>query len=140
AIISGVVLDFWLFVLGGGALYESLVIRIIAFILGELSVSMAIAFFFKTALPLQSYEVFVKEIADFFNIKITKVKMFYDIFSLIISLALAFLLKSGLRGIGIGTVILTFINAPLINMFGKLFDKIFVFDMAFPKLEKFLSK
>ncbi len=140
AIISGMVLDFWLFVLGGGELYGTIGVRILAFILGELSVSMAIAFFFRTAMPLQSYEVFVKEIASFFNIEISKVKMGFDISFLILSVGLAVFLNRSFQGIGIGTVILTVINAPLINMFGKLFDKIFVFDMAFPKLEKILAK
>lgn len=136
AFLSGLAIDGWLFLLGGGAVFESMLIRIISFIVGSFTTALAVAFYFKTDMPLQIYELFVKEVAIISNQEISKIKRIYDISSLTLALILAILLNKSMQGIGIGTIVVTIINAPLINMFGKALDKIFVFDTAFPKLSK----
>lgn len=133
AIISGFTLDFWLFLLGGNGMYEAMPSRIIAFILGAAITSLAIAFFFRTNMPVQGYELLVSEIADKYKLNVDKVKMANDICYLVLSVALALILNRSLQGIGVGTVIITFINAPLIAFFGKILDKIFIFDSLFKK-------
>lgn len=127
AILSGFALDFWLFLLGGNGTYELLSSRIIAFIIGECLSSLAIAFFFRTTLPVQGYELLVSEIAEKFHFNVDKVKMVNDICYFVISILLALFLNHSLQGIGIGTVIITLVNAPIIAFFGKILDKLFSF-------------
>ena len=124
AVLLGLMIDTWLFVLGGNGVYESFVVRIIAFIAGTLITSLSIAFYFRTTLPLQVYELTVTEISDKYGFETSKVKWVNDIIFLAIALLLALLLTHSLAGIGLGTVIVTFVNAPLIGLFGKLLDKV----------------
>lgn len=131
AILSGFALDFWFFLLGGNGMYQALNLRIIAFIAGECTIALSIAFFFRTKMPVQGYELLVSEIADKYRLNIDKVKLVNDIVYLSASVILALLLNHSFRGIGIGTIIITFVNAPLIAAFGKVLDKIFIFDSFF---------
>ena len=124
AVISGFVIDFWLMILGGNGMYESLAIRIIAFIFGSLIISIAIAFVFRTTLPPQVYELLVSEISERYNIDKSKTKWINDILMLVITVVLSRVLTHSWTGVGIGTIIVTVVNAPLINFFGKIIDKI----------------
>lgn len=132
AVISGYMIDFWLFCLGGGAAYDMLFTRIIAFVCGSIIIAFAVALFFRTSLPLQVCELVPSEIARTFRLDIGRIKLCYDILMLTISVILTFILKR-YNGIGIGTIIVTFINAPLISVFGKVLDRYFVFDARFPR-------
>ena len=53
---------------------------------------------------------------------------------LAISVTLALALTGGRNAIGIGTIVITIVNAPLISLFGKIMDRFFEFDSRFPKL------
>ncbi|MCH5273810.1 MAG: hypothetical protein J1E35_09065 [Lachnospiraceae bacterium] len=133
AVLFGLMLDGWFFVFGGNGAYEELAVRILAFVAGELITGVAIAFFFRTRLPLQIYELVVTELSDRYGWKNTTVKQIYDIVSLFLSVALAFFVNHSMAGIGVGTVIVAAVNAPLIALFGKLLDKVFVFNSLFKK-------
>ncbi len=139
AVILGIVIDGWLFVFGGNSVYDALWLRIICFVFGELFTAISIAFLFRTSLPLQMYEVFVLEIASKFNIKKDAVKLWFDAGMLVLSVLLALILNGNLAGVGIGTIIITVVNAPLIKLFGKLLDRMFIFDLFFPSLGKLLK-
>lgn len=136
AIVSGVVLDGWFLLMHGNAPFESMAIRIIAFIFGEISLTIAIAFFFRTTLPVQIYELIVNEISEKKNLEKNKVKQLYDVFMLVLSLALALVLNKNFQGLGIGTIIITIINAPLIKIFGDILDRVFSFESLFKRLRK----
>ena len=58
---------------------------------------------------------------------------------LLLSAVLAFTLTGGFHGFGPGTILITFINAPLIAFFGKLIDRRFTFEPLFPKLSEILK-
>lgn len=139
AIILGLMVDGWLWILGGNNIYESYLLRVVAFSSGELFTALAIAFIFRTSLPLQMYEVFVVEFSEKFNIGKTRVKLWFDVSMLILSVILALTLNHNLNGVGIGTIIITVVNAPLIDYFGKLLDRVFIFDLRFPGLGKFFD-
>ena len=134
AILSGLAIDMWFLVLGGNGAYESMTVRVVVFALGVILTAIAIAFIFRTTLPVQIYELAVCEIADRYKLKIDRVKLVNDIVMLAISVTLALVLTGGWNGIGIGTIVITFVNAPLISLFGKILDRIFEFDSRFPKL------
>lgn len=136
AVIYGKVLDLMLLLLGGGEAYTAMPARIAAFVAGGVITSMAIAFFFRTYLPLQIYELFVTESAAVFKKPNEKVKYIFDGACLVISVTLTLVLFKGFEGIGIGTIILTIANAPIIALCGKLLDKCIDFAPLSPKLEK----
>lgn len=128
AVLFGLVLDGWFLIFGGNGAYDDMAVRILVFIASELLTALAIAFFFRTKLPLQIYELVVTELAARYGWKNAVVKQVYDAASLLLSLVLAFFVNHSMAGIGIGTILITIVNAPLIGLFGKLLDKVFVFD------------
>ena len=138
ALIFGAAIDGWLFIFGGVAVYTSFALRILCFAIGEIIVSFAVAFYFRTSLPLEVCDYLVIEISRKYKYNVDKVKLVNDIVMLSVSLALAFLLNRSFEGIGIGTVIITLINAPLISMAGKILDRYFSFEPRF-KFLKFIT-
>lgn len=133
AVIFGLAVDGFLWLLGGGAPFDIMWVRIVAFVLGETITAVAIACNFRTSLPLPVYELVVSEISKRYNVGINKVKQANDIIMLAVSLILAFALNRSFDGIGVGTVVITLVNAPLIAAFGKLLDKLCDFAPRFPK-------
>lgn len=133
AVLFGLAVDGFLWLLGGPEAYETTAARIVAFILGEGITTVAIAFNFRTSMPLQVYELVVTEISKRYCLNINKVKQANDIIMLAVSLILAFALNRSFDGIGVGTIIITIVNAPLIAAFGKLLDKFCDFSPRFPK-------
>ena len=140
AVISGLCIDFWFLLLGGNGAYSSLWMRIAAFVFGAGFTSLSIAFVFRTSLPIAIYELLVREISHRFRRDINRVKMANDIVMLLLSAGLAFALTGGFHGFGPGTILITFINAPLIAFFGKLIDRCFDFSPRFPRLTRMLSE
>lgn len=138
-ILFGLAVDAWFLLLGGNGVCSSMLWRIVLFALGEGITTLAIAFFFRTKLPLEIYELIVIEVADRFAFPTPKVKLAYDVAMLVTAVVLSLLLHQGLVGIGIGTVVITAVNAVLIGLFGKLLDKCFTFEPRFPKLVSLLS-
>lgn len=152
AIIYGYVLDFWLFVLSP-APFTAVYIRWIMFFVGDVITATGVAFFFRTYMPLQIYELFVAEVADKYRFPINKTKFFYDLGSFVLSVILVFTLfgdakafdwsnifATSYHSIGLGTVITSFINAPIISFTGKLMDKVFNYQPIFGKFSEFLAK
>ena len=113
--------------------------RIAAFVFGAAFTSLAIAFVFRTSLPIAIYELLVREIADRFRLNINRVKLANDVVMLLLSAMLALALTGGFHGFGPGTILITFINAPLIAFFGKWIDRWFSFEPRYPKLTEMLS-
>ena len=124
AVICGLEIDACLFVLGGNGVYSSLTARITSFACGTIICAFGVACYFRTNLPLQVYELTVTEIAKNFNIPNSKVKLGFDISMLAICILMTLILNHSFAGIGIGTFIITAVNAPLISIFGKLLDKV----------------
>ncbi|MBQ6614148.1 MAG: hypothetical protein IIX18_02390 [Clostridia bacterium] len=139
AIIFGLAVDGFLLILGGGGAYETITARIIAFVLSEIITAFAIACYFRTDMPLPVYELVVSEISKCYKIEINKVKQTNDIIMLVLSVMFALLLNRSFAGIGVGTIIITLINASLIAFIGKLLDKYFDFSPRFPKLIELLK-
>ena len=104
--------------------------------------SYIIAFFLKTYLPQEVYEVFVKDIVDKYHFNVTKVKWVFDssMFIGAILLMLVLFRRCDFTMIGIGTVLATLVNAPLIGMWTKVLDKIFEFNPAAEKFSKWFDK
>ena len=124
AVVTGFVIDGWLAILGGSGQYTALITRIFAFTFGTVICSFGVSCFFRTTLPLQVYELFVTEFSDKYGKQKEKVKFVFDIILLFVAIAMALLLNHDFKGIGIGTFIITFANAPIIALCGKMLDRL----------------
>lgn len=152
AVIYGYVLDMWLLIFGTSP-FPTLALRWIMLIVGDVCTAIGVACFFRTYLPLQVHELFVAELSDRYKLKINKVKYAFDAAFLALSLILAFSLfgdakafdwkyiySTSFHSLGLGTIITTIINAPIIAAAGKLMDKFFDSEPLFPKLQKFIGR
>jgi uncharacterized membrane protein YczE len=140
SVIFGMLIDAWILILGGGGAYSEVWMRIVAFVLGELAIALSIALYFRTYLPIQIAETLVTEISRVFNLKMDRVKLINDIGYLVLAVTLSLLLTENFKGVGIGTIIITIVNAPLIKLFGRLLDKTMSFEPIFPKVNAWIDK
>lgn len=151
AIIYGYVLDLWLFIFKD-VTFDTLWLQWIMLIVGDAITALGVACFFRTYLPLQVYELCVAEIADRYKFKINLAKWGFDLGCLALSIILAVSLfdvksfdwstiyKASYHQLGLGTIVTTIINAPIIAIWGILLDKIFTYEAFFPKMEKLLKR
>lgn len=151
AVVYGYVLDLFLWLLGGVSL-DSVAMRWVMLIVGDIVTAFGVACFFRTYMPLQVYELFVSENSKCFHIDISRVKLFFDLSLLFVSLVMALTLfgdvsefdfstigYTSLHSIGLGTLVTTVINSPIIALMGRLIDKIFDTTPAFPRLKSSLE-
>ncbi len=140
AVIYGLVLDgsIWLLSL---ITYDTLFLRIPMFLSGMLICSASVALLFKTYISPEAYEVFVKEIAERLNIKISKVKTVYDCSSCVFAIILSFIFfgLGNFEGIGWGTVICALLNGFLIGKMTAIYNRFFEFKDRFA-LRDFFEK
>jgi len=141
AVIYGVTLDLWRMLFGTN-IAEELYLRIILMLLGALLTGFSIAMMLRSYMPQQAYDFAVKEISVVKKVNMNKVKWIYDICSLFVALALMLILFHGfdLSLIGIGTLVLAVINAPMITLFGKILDKFVDFSPLFPRFASRIFK
>lgn len=141
AMVYGLILDMWRLVFGA-EVYGTIGLRIAAFAGGSLIITLAIAMILRTYMPQQSFELIVKETSEKFNIKLSKVKWTVDISVFFLAIVMMLVLFGEFRPelIGIGTLIITFINTPLIIMWGKVLDSFFEFSPGLPKFKEFFEK
>ena len=152
AVIYGYVLDFFMWLLGGVEL-NAVWMRWVMLFVGDVVTAFGVACFFRTYMPLQVYELFVAELADRFHIPIIKVKRVFDITLLVLSALLAVVLfwdvaafdwttigYASFHSIGLGTIVTTIINSPLIALMGKVADRFFGTKPAFPRMEQILKR
>ncbi len=152
AVIYGYTLNFFLWTLDGVS-FNTVALRYVMLIVGDIVTATGVACFFRTYMPLQVYELFVAELSFSFKFNINKTKSRFDIALLIISLVLAFTLfgdvtkfdwssitYKSFHSIGIGTIITTLINSPIIAIMGKLIDKILGREPMYPRLKQVLSR
>ena len=118
------------------AFENSLTIRILLFVVADLLIGISLAFAFKSYLYPQTTDFFTKCITFKFNYNISKFKMAFDSVFLIISILLSLIAFHDFTGIGIGTVVITLFNGPLIGLFTRVLNKFFVFKPTFKKFSR----
>lgn len=152
AILYGYVLNFFLWLLGGVS-FDAVWLRWAMLLVGDVIVGFGVACFFHTYLPLQVHELFVAELADRFRLNLNKTKSIFDISLLVISVTLALVLfgdattfdwstigYTSFHSLGLGTLVTTAINSPIIALMGKLIDRLFEATPKFPKVEALLKR
>ena len=151
AILYGYSLDLFLFLLRDVQL-NYVWLRWVMLLVGDVIIAFGVACFFRTYMPLQVYELFVSELSKRFSFKLEKVKMAFDFSLLAISMLLAFVFffgkdtlsleaftYSSFHNIGLGTLVTTAINSPLISFALKIVDRIFDPAPRFKRLESLLK-
>ncbi len=152
AVIYGYTLDLFLWLFRSVS-FNTVAVRWVMLIVGDIITAFGVACFFRTYMPLQVYELFVAELSDRFKININKVKSIFDKTLLVISVLLALSLfgdilsfdwktigYNSFHSIGLGTLVTTVINAPIITLMGRMIDKIFDPSPKFTKLENILRR
>ena len=134
AIIYGVTLDLWRYVFGTETV-DALYLKIILMVTGALLTEIAIALILRSYLPQQAYDFSVKEISVVKKYDMNKVKWIYDVSSLAVAIVLMLILfgRFDFSLIGPGTLVLAAVNAPMIGLFGKIFDRLVDFSPLFPR-------
>lgn len=108
---------------------NTLVLRMVWFVLGTVLCSFAVSLFFHTYLAPEAYELIVKELAVKTNKNINKIKTAYDCFSVVLGVVLSFsFFGFGVfEGVKLGTVFCAIINGFLISRFSALLERFFEF-------------
>ena len=152
AIIYGYTLDLFLLIFEPVS-FNSVWLRWVMLIIGDIITGFGVACFFKTYMPLQVYELFVAELCNRFDLSINKTKCIFDISLLVLSATLALTLfgdaatfdwstiyYSSFHSIGLGTLVTTVINSPIIALCGRFIDRIFDASPRFPRVESFIKR
>ena len=152
AVIYGYTLNLFLWLLSGVS-FDAVWLRWVMLIVGDLITGFGVACFFRTYMPLQVYELFVAELANRFNFKIGRVKTVFDYTLLALSLIMALtvfgdvtefhwstIYYASFHSIGLGTLVTTLINSPIITLMGKLLDALFAPTPLFHGLKKALGR
>ena len=152
AVVYGYVLDLFLWLLQDVTVH-AIALRWLMLLTGDVCVAFGVACCFRTYMPLQVYELFVAELSARFGWSIGKVKSGFDAGLLLLSLILAFSLfgdvttfdwstitHTSFHSIGLGTLVTTLINSPLISLMGRLIDRCFEPTPLFPCWQVFLKR
>lgn len=151
AIVYGYILNAFLWMLSYLPI-TSIWQRWITLIIGDAITAFGVACFFHTYMPLQVYELFVAQISKKFNLNINKCKWIFDISLLFISIALSIILfndfstfnwskitYSSFHSIGLGTIVTTIINSPIIGIMSKIIERFFDNSARFKSFKAFLK-
>ena len=133
AVLYGILLDTAMYLLS--ALPENtILLRILWYLLGTVFCAFAVSLFFHTYLAPEAYELVVKELAGKFRYDINKVKTAFDCFSVILGIILSFsFFGFGVfEGVKLGTVLCALVNGFLISRFTKLLEGKFEFKNRLP--------
>lgn len=136
ALLYGTVLDGAMLLVGG---MESLWLRVVSYIAGELLCAVSISLMFHAYLPPAVYELFVREVSRRKGADLYRFKTGYDIASCAVAAAMSLLCFGTIRGIGIGTLACTLLNGLLIRFFSNFWEKHWQFRDALP-LQNILAK
>ena len=152
AVIYGYTLDLFLLILGDFTI-EAVWLRWVMLIVGDTITALGVACFFRTYMPLQVYELFVAEVADRFSFPIARVKLGFDLSLLVVSAVLALTLfgdiadfdlgtvgYASFHSLGLGTIVTTLINSPIIALLGKALDKLFDPAPMIPRMADLLKR
>ena len=115
-------------------------LRIVLFGCGMLLTSFSVALSFKTYLYPQVYDFFVKDIGGKFGNKRFLFKVGFDLTFLAVALVMSFAFFGEIRGIGVGTIIMAFLNGFIIGFFDRFFDKTLHVSPLFGKIEKIFAE
>lgn len=124
AILYGAMLDVFLALIAVVPA-DSMAVRVLFYVIGLLFCTAGVSLMFHTYISPEVYELFVKELTDRYQLRITVVKTVYDCTCCLIAilLSLAFFGWGRLEGVRVGTVVCALVNGWLISRFTVFFEK-----------------
>ena len=133
AVLYGFLLDGWM-ALTAALPADGFALRCLWYVLGILLGAASIAFFFKTYIAPEVYELLVKEIAQKLQRPTHRVKTVYDCVSCAVAVLMSFAFFGLWRfeGVKLGTVICALVNGFLIGRCTALYERLFEFTDALP--------
>lgn len=119
---------------------NSIAFRMLFYILGMIVCAIGVSLLFHTYIPLEAYELFVKEMSAKLCVDINRFKTIYDCTSCAVAVMMSFLFFGfGIfEGVKLGTVICALINGRLIGICSVWFERNFEFKDGM-KLRQFLK-
>ena len=135
AVIFGLFVDLFGFCLSP-VTDPAMAMRLLLEVIGIPVNALGVALLFHTYFPPQAPELFVKELSKKTGWQLYRVKYAYDLSSCALSIALSFLLLGHWDWsiLGVGTLVVTFVNSPLIALWGKLLEHIAEYRPAIRKI------
>ena len=132
-VIYGLFLDMWMMIFKDVNVVN-FVSRVIFFIIAQVVTAYGLALAFKSYFPPAAYDFFVKEVSNYFNIKLSLFKTAFDITFCIISIILSFLIFGfgHFEGIKLGTIIISLVNGTTIGIATSHIEKLFTFYDIYP--------
>lgn len=114
-------------------------LRLLVYIAGFIICVLGVSLLFRTYIPPEAYEIFVKELSVKFNADLHQCKTVYDLVGCVVSIAMSFAFFGFgvFRGIELGTVLCAIVNGYLISLWSRFWDKHFVFCDRFPARKYF---
>lgn len=140
AVIYGYTLNLFLFLIN--LIPDGILpLRIVFYLLGMVSCSIAVALMIHTYIAPEVYELIVKEVPTKFGWNLTVFKTVYDITSMVIAVIMSFCFFGmwHFEGVKWGTLICALVNGFLIGRISTFMDKKFEFKDAF-KLRRIFQK
>ena len=112
---------------------EGMQMRLLFYLMGMVLCSIGVAFFFRTYISPEAYELFVKELSDKLGIGVSRVKTAYDCISCLIGVALSFAFFGfgHFEGVKLGTVFCALVNGWLIGRISSEMEASFEFKDKF---------
>ena len=132
-VIYGLFLDMWMMIFKDVHVVNFLS-RVIFFIIAQVVTAYGLALAFKSYFPPAAYDFFVKEVSNYFNIKLSIFKTAFDITFCIISIILSFSIFGfgHFEGIKLGTIIISLVNGTTIGIATSHIEKLFTFYDIYP--------
>ncbi|OEJ16128.1 hypothetical protein BFL38_11835 [Brachyspira hampsonii] len=115
----------------------SLTYRIIYFIISYIILSFGIALSNRCGLPIIPTDLFPRELSNIIKVPYSKIKIIFDVSSLLTTALITFIFLGHIKGLGIGTVLAAFTMGKSISFIGSLIDKKIEF---VPYIKKLLHK
>lgn len=130
-LVFGILLDIhkaWINVLP-----DSLLWKIVWFVLSYIILSIGIALSNRCGLPIVPTDLFPRELSEITGAGYPKIKIIFDVSCLAVTAALTFFGLGHIEGLGIGTVLAAFTMGKAVGLCGNVLDKHFRFESFMTK-------
>lgn len=107
---------------------DSLLWRIVWFVVSYVLLSIGIAISNRCGLPIVPTDLFSRELSDITRVGYPKIKICFDVSCLVVTAALTFFGLGRIEGLGIGTVLAAFTMGKAVGLCGNFLDKHFRFE------------
>ena len=109
---------------------NGIALRVAFYILGMVVCAVGVSLLFHTYIPLEAYEMFVKEVSARLGMDINKFKTIYDCTSCAdaVIMSFAFFGFGKFEGVKLGTIICALINGRIIGLCSAWFEGVFEFE------------